>query len=417
MTELGARAQEEREERELRRAEMEAAKASNLVEHEAEIYARPARTWFQTPRQKAALSEAARAAGEGARSEAGTGGGGGSAADVRKRDKEARRQEAKRKRGAEAAAADKRRKGNRLMEVRHAGRGGRRAGLAGRRPSGPAACWQRGGGRQGLCTTLWVSPGPAVVNKRCALRRPYTAAGLALLAVPSCQAWQAVRVVYHWPLCCCLPVPSRSCARWPLRSGPASPPADPAARCCSPASNPGPPVTPCPLQHCHSSHKCVGSEAGNAANLFRAHARAPGQETEAVAGSVRAAKAREAAGRQQGLSKAAAAAAAVGGARKDAKAKKKDAKAKKRKLSGAGCARSPRHALVALFCRRLDSGLGTYCPHNACVVHLRAHQDGEGHHAAWSGVPRSPRRNRGCHLHAKGLIGIHTICACAFRAC
>ncbi len=64
---------------------------------------------------------------------------------------------------------------------------------------------------------------------------------------------------------------------------------------------------------------------------------------------MRAAKAREAAGRQQGLSKAAAAAAAVGGARKDAKAKKKDAKAKKRKLSGAGCAHSPRHALGALF--------------------------------------------------------------------
>jgi hypothetical protein len=143
-----ARAQEEREERELRRAEMEAAKASNLVEHEAEIYARPARTWFQTPRQKAALSEAARAAGEGARA-APAPGGGGSAADVRRRDKEARRQEAKRKRGAEAAAADKRRKGNRLMEVRRpvvaaavgAWRGGGRAALlllaAGRREAGP----------------------------------------------------------------------------------------------------------------------------------------------------------------------------------------------------------------------------------------------------------------------------------------
>ena len=44
--------QEEREEMELRKAEMEAAKAENMVEHEAEIHARPARTWFQTRREK-----------------------------------------------------------------------------------------------------------------------------------------------------------------------------------------------------------------------------------------------------------------------------------------------------------------------------------------------------------------------------
>ncbi len=44
--------QEEREERDLRKAEMEANKAENLIEHEVEIYSRPARTWFQTEKQK-----------------------------------------------------------------------------------------------------------------------------------------------------------------------------------------------------------------------------------------------------------------------------------------------------------------------------------------------------------------------------
>ena len=39
---------------ELRKAEMEAAKAENMVEHEAEIHARPARTWFQTKKEKEA---------------------------------------------------------------------------------------------------------------------------------------------------------------------------------------------------------------------------------------------------------------------------------------------------------------------------------------------------------------------------
>ena len=49
-----AHVQEEREEMELRKAEMEAAKAENMVEHEAEIHARPARTWFQTKKEKEA---------------------------------------------------------------------------------------------------------------------------------------------------------------------------------------------------------------------------------------------------------------------------------------------------------------------------------------------------------------------------
>ena len=43
---------EEREEKELRRAEMEAQKAANMIEHESEIYSRPAQTWFQSEREK-----------------------------------------------------------------------------------------------------------------------------------------------------------------------------------------------------------------------------------------------------------------------------------------------------------------------------------------------------------------------------
>ncbi|KAK9837918.1 hypothetical protein WJX74_007671 [Apatococcus lobatus] len=51
---------EEREERDLRKAEMEANKAENMMEHEAEIYSRPARTWFQTERQKKQVANRAR---------------------------------------------------------------------------------------------------------------------------------------------------------------------------------------------------------------------------------------------------------------------------------------------------------------------------------------------------------------------
>lgn len=40
--------------------------AVNLVEHEDEIYARPARTWFQTAKQKQELAERAKAAAAGA---------------------------------------------------------------------------------------------------------------------------------------------------------------------------------------------------------------------------------------------------------------------------------------------------------------------------------------------------------------
>jgi len=36
----------------LRKAEMELKKGQNMIEHEAEIYSRPARTWFQSGKEK-----------------------------------------------------------------------------------------------------------------------------------------------------------------------------------------------------------------------------------------------------------------------------------------------------------------------------------------------------------------------------
>ncbi|KAI0932221.1 nucleolar DEAD-box protein required for synthesis of 60S ribosomal subunit [Taiwanofungus camphoratus] len=45
--------QEEKEEKQLRQAEMELKKGQNMIEHEAEIYSRPARTWFQSGKEKA----------------------------------------------------------------------------------------------------------------------------------------------------------------------------------------------------------------------------------------------------------------------------------------------------------------------------------------------------------------------------
>ncbi|KAJ7103512.1 DEAD-domain-containing protein [Mycena belliarum] len=43
---------EEKEEKQFRQAEMELRKGQNMMEHEAEIYSRPARTWFQTGKEK-----------------------------------------------------------------------------------------------------------------------------------------------------------------------------------------------------------------------------------------------------------------------------------------------------------------------------------------------------------------------------
>ncbi|EKM61030.1 uncharacterized protein PHACADRAFT_24252 [Phanerochaete carnosa HHB-10118-sp] len=44
--------QEEKEEKQLRQAEMELRKGQNLIEHEEEIKSRPARTWFQSEKEK-----------------------------------------------------------------------------------------------------------------------------------------------------------------------------------------------------------------------------------------------------------------------------------------------------------------------------------------------------------------------------
>ncbi|KAG9442652.1 hypothetical protein H6P81_018506 [Aristolochia fimbriata] len=56
--------QEEREERVLRKAEMEAAKAENMIEHKEEIFSRPKRTWFATEKEKKLVAKAAKASKE-----------------------------------------------------------------------------------------------------------------------------------------------------------------------------------------------------------------------------------------------------------------------------------------------------------------------------------------------------------------
>lgn len=53
---------EEKEEKAMRQADMEVRKGQNMIEHEAEIYARPARTWFQSEREKQKAKEAGKAA-------------------------------------------------------------------------------------------------------------------------------------------------------------------------------------------------------------------------------------------------------------------------------------------------------------------------------------------------------------------
>lgn len=52
--------QEEREEMALRKAEMEATKAENMIAHKDEIYSRPKRTWFATEKEKKLLAKAAK---------------------------------------------------------------------------------------------------------------------------------------------------------------------------------------------------------------------------------------------------------------------------------------------------------------------------------------------------------------------
>ncbi|WFD42951.1 RNA helicase [Malassezia psittaci] len=53
--------QEEKEERALRQAEMQLQKSENMLAHQDEIYSRPARTWFQTEKDKAEAKGASRA--------------------------------------------------------------------------------------------------------------------------------------------------------------------------------------------------------------------------------------------------------------------------------------------------------------------------------------------------------------------
>ena len=98
------RAQEEREERELRRAELQVAKAENMIEHEAEIFSRPARTWFQTTREKHQL---ARAEKEGTQQ----------APQKGARDKQAERNAKKRVRAADAERDSSGKKKHKLMQV------------------------------------------------------------------------------------------------------------------------------------------------------------------------------------------------------------------------------------------------------------------------------------------------------------
>jgi ATP-dependent RNA helicase DDX27 len=44
--------QEEKEEKAVQRAEMELRKGQNMIKHEQEIFSRPARSWFQTVKEK-----------------------------------------------------------------------------------------------------------------------------------------------------------------------------------------------------------------------------------------------------------------------------------------------------------------------------------------------------------------------------
>ncbi|ONK72634.1 uncharacterized protein A4U43_C04F21440 [Asparagus officinalis] len=57
---ISAVLREEGEERILRKAEMEAAKAENMIKHKDEIYSRPKRTWFVTEREKKLIAKTAK---------------------------------------------------------------------------------------------------------------------------------------------------------------------------------------------------------------------------------------------------------------------------------------------------------------------------------------------------------------------
>uniref|UniRef100_A0A2N9FFG6 Helicase C-terminal domain-containing protein n=1 Tax=Fagus sylvatica TaxID=28930 RepID=A0A2N9FFG6_FAGSY len=53
--------EEEREERVLRKAEMEVSRAENLIAHREEIYSRPKKTWFVTEKEKKLVAKASKA--------------------------------------------------------------------------------------------------------------------------------------------------------------------------------------------------------------------------------------------------------------------------------------------------------------------------------------------------------------------
>ena len=50
--EVAAILEEEKEEKAIRQAQMELKKGENMIEHEQEIFSRPARTWFQSEKGK-----------------------------------------------------------------------------------------------------------------------------------------------------------------------------------------------------------------------------------------------------------------------------------------------------------------------------------------------------------------------------
>lgn len=89
----------------MRKAEMEVTKAENMIEHGAEIFAKPARTWFQTQRQK---EEVARLEKEKAAE---------TPAQRSKREKDTGKNALKRKRGL-ASTDTATKKKSKLMQVR-----------------------------------------------------------------------------------------------------------------------------------------------------------------------------------------------------------------------------------------------------------------------------------------------------------
>ncbi|KAI8466360.1 MAG: P-loop containing nucleoside triphosphate hydrolase protein [Monoraphidium minutum] len=108
---------EEYAEAELRRAEMEAAKMENMVEHEAEIYSRPARTWFQSEKEKRESKDRAKAVSEGRPADGGADGKAGAAAGAKaKQDAKNKRRAALKEARAAEAGAGARGRGSALAE-------------------------------------------------------------------------------------------------------------------------------------------------------------------------------------------------------------------------------------------------------------------------------------------------------------